>query len=202
MKRVEVSPEVKKSFVALLDQCGAGLQPGQVTRRADSPRHSAISDTFFDLDRLWHRSECLEQLLQIVRIVATQLEQESRFDTVASIVSAVGSFGPAPWVSILALEMGKSLVLLDEVRFGNLSIYPLTSSRSELLSEKRVLLVKDVILYGSSVRRAAHLIHEHGGQLVALLTLVDRKPSQRQYDFGDLVETCYSVLVEPERDSI
>lgn len=196
MRQIEVPDKTRDRFAELLRDCGAILRANQMPVPPDSPLFEAVTDVFFDLDRLWHQSDCLRQLMRFVRSAADDLERQSEYDTIVPVVSAVGSFGPTPWASILARQKRKSLLLLSEIRFGNLSVYPLTSTIEELLSNRRVLLVKDVILHGGSVQHAARLIHKHEGHIAALLTLVDMKPPQRRYDFSDLGDTSYIALLE------
>ncbi|HIQ04526.1 MAG TPA: hypothetical protein EYH31_02390 [Anaerolineae bacterium] len=197
MRQIDLSDKLKERFVELLKNCGAALRPNEAAERVHLSGFDASTGAFFDLDRLWHDSDCLGELVKIVREAAKRLDKEAKFDTIVPLVSAVGSFGPTPWAGILAHEMNKSLVVLDEVEFGDLGVYPLTTSYGDLFTGKHVLLLKDVIVHATSVKRAARLVRDQGGEVVALLVLVDRKPPRRRYDFTDLADAWYAVLLEP-----
>lgn len=195
MNRLKVSEKSKVRFARLLSECGAVLQSGKVEAHARLSLDPAVK-VFFDLDRLWHNQDCLGELLEILQEVARQLDRKAHFDTIISLVSSVGAFGPTPWAGWLALELKKPLIVLNEIEFGELNFYPLTVSSQELFSGKRVLLLKDVIVNASSVQRAARLIVQRGGEVTALLVLVDRKPAQRRYDFSDMAEAWFASLLE------
>lgn len=202
MRQIDLSDKLKERFVELLKSCGAALRPNEAAERVHFPWFDTGTGVFFDLDRLWHDSDCLGELVKIVREAAKRLDKEARFDTIVSLVSAVGSFGPTPWAGILAHEMNKSLVVLNEVEFGDLGVYPLTTSYGDLFAGKRVLLLKDVIVHATSVQRAVRLVRDQGGDVVALLVLVDRQPPRRRYDFRDLADTWSAVLLVPGEDAL
>ncbi len=51
----------------------------------------------------------------------------------------------------------------------------------EIKKGQRVLVTEDVITTGKSIKEAIDLVEEHGGEVVALFTLVDRKEHDLDY---------------------
>ena len=198
MHRLEVAGRTKAAFAELVYKGKAIQYAGELEVHGDIPDIYRSMSVFFDLDRLWHQTEIIRTVVNIVLDVAKQLDRKSDFDTIASIVGNVGSFGPTPFSVQLSLGLNKNLVVLSEIDFGNLGVFPLTIAQDDLFSNKRVLILKDIIHHATSVQRAARLINRFGGQTVAFLTLVDKKPLKRRYNFDDLQDAWYSVLMEPE----
>jgi orotate phosphoribosyltransferase len=198
MQRLEVADRTKSVFTELVYKSKAIQYARELEVQGDIPNLFRSMSVFFDLDRLWYQREIAHLVVQSVLDVAKQLDRKSNFDTIVSIVGNIGSFGPTPFSVYLSLELKKNLVILNEIDFGNLGIFPLTIAHEDLFSNKRVLILKDIIYHATSVQRAARLISRYGGQTVALLTLVDKKPLNRRYNFEDLQEAWYGVLMEPE----
>lgn len=196
MQVFKVPNNLPQRFMKLVVDCGVLLPSEKVTAQLGFSLDPSEGD-FLDLDKLWHQPKCFAEATAILSEVAREIDKQANFDTIVPIVSAVASFGPTPIAAVLARELKKGLVVFDEVEFGEITAYPLTLPHEALLGERRVLLIKDVLVHSTSVARAAQLIRKHGGQVAALLVFLDRKPPQRRYDFRDLPEALYAVLLEP-----
>lgn len=199
MQVFKVSDKLIQRFWKTVVDCEVLLPSEEVTAQLGLPWLKPSGGGFFDLDKLWHQPQCFAEVTSVLSDVVKEIDEQAHFDTIVPIVSAVASFGPTPIAAVLARELQKELVVFDEVDFGEMAAYPLTLSHNVLLKQRRILLIKDVLVHGASVQRAAQLIHTNGGQVVALLVFLDRKPPQRRYDFRDLPRALYAVLLEPAR---
>jgi hypothetical protein len=194
MQHLNISPREKEKFEQLLQNEGV-IRPSMEARGTQSNKGFVDNlGPFLDLDRLWYSSSALGQLVDITRPVFKQLEQRANFDTIVTILGSVGSLGPAPLAGIFALEFRKNLIILAEAQFGNLAAYPLTSSLHSLFYTKKILILKDIITYASSLEKATDVIKQYEGIPVAFMTLVDKRPPERKYDFKNLDNSWYAVL--------
>lgn len=197
MQAFRASDRLIQQFEKLIVECGVLLPAEEVTAELGVSWPGASEDDFLDLDKLWHQYKCFAEATKILSHIAEEIDKQANFDTIIPIVSAVASFGPTPIAAVLAHELKKKLVVLDEVEFGEMAAYPLTLPHKTLLEERRILLIKDVLVHATSVAWAAQLIRKHGGQVAALLVFLDRKPRQRRYDFRDLPDDAlYAALLQ------
>jgi len=195
----KVRDKIIQRFTKIVLDCGVFLPAEEITAEFGFSWFSPSEGDFLDLDKLWNQPRCFAEVIKVLVDVVREMDRQAHFDTIVPIVSAVASFGPTPIAAVLARELKKELVVFDEVGFGEMAVYPLTPPHDTLLGERRILLIKDVLVHGTSVQRAAQLIRRYGGQVTALLVFLDRKPAQRRYNFRDLPDALYAVLLEPRR---
>lgn len=104
---------------------------------------------------------------KVIKVVADQLK-DIQCDLVV---------GPAMGGVIVAYELGKQLgkpAIFTERENGEMTL----RRGFEIKKGQKVIITEDVVTTGKSFKEAAKVIEDHGGEVVAVICLVDRTSSK------------------------
>lgn len=160
--------EFKNHFIDLLHESGAIIN---VDENETLPEWVKSVNYAFDLDRLWSDPKCLRSSCKLIEGILKYYS--CSFDLIAGITSNAGAFGTAPLAGALAFELGKPIIIFAETDFGRYYVSPLSLDRTELFQSKKVLLLKDVLVGGSSLTQIGSQIGKNGGSISDLIVFVD-----------------------------
>ncbi len=117
-------------------------------------------------------------ILDMIASGIAELLETMEFDKIACV-----ELGGVPVAVATSLKLGKPLIIFRKERKD----YGLGGDRiGELREGERVVIVEDVITTGKSALSAARRVEESGGVVVAIVAVVDREESGR--DFPSLLK--------------
>lgn len=178
-------PEAKAGLLPLLLRANA-LTFGEYTLKS-----KRVSPYFFTSSTL-HTAECLEAVARAYAALLTsppfsKISHSSLVDSYAPapVPSFDVLFGPAYKGIPLASLVTRELMTMGGKEFGNVSY---SFNRKEAkdhgeggtivgapLSDKKVVIIDDVMTAGTAMREAVDIIHKQGGTVVGVVLLLNRQ---------------------------